>query len=110
MMRESTSPFTESRRSSRASPSMKSSSSGCTVYLGEQLTQTVTGAKHAHLQRRHPDARDLRHLLVAQVFDILHQKRFPLFRPQPLHGAIDFFTPRLSLRRMLLGRTEKGKI
>ena len=57
------------------------------MHLLQQLTKTIACAQHAHLERRNPDARHLRHLLVTQVLDVLHQKRFPLIRPDKWSAA-----------------------
>src|SRR3954468_2641310 len=78
MMRESTAPPTGSLRSSRRRLSMNGSRSGSTVDLLQELAQSIAGAQHAHLERRNADARQLRHLLVAQILHVLHQKSFPL--------------------------------
>src|SRR3954467_4299407 len=107
MMRESTSPPTGSFRSSRRRFSMNGSRSGSTMHFLQQFTEPVAGAQHAHLERRYSDAGQLRHLLVTQVLDILHQKRFALVRPELLHGAIDLFTPRVTIRRVLLRRAQQ---
>src|SRR4029077_13183036 len=74
----------------------------------QQLTKSVAGAHHPHLQRRNTDSRELRHFIVAHVFDVLQQKRFSLLGTQMLQGAIDFFTPRSALRRVILRRLENS--
>ena len=77
------------------------------MHFLQQFTEPVAGTQHAHLERRYSNARQLRHLLVTQVFDVFHQKRFPLIWTELLHGAIDFLAPSIALRWMLLGRAEQ---
>src|SRR6185437_2351599 len=48
------------------------------VRLLEQYLEARTRALHPHLERRNPVARDVGHLLVAQLFDVLHQKSLAL--------------------------------
>src|ERR1700759_2295037 len=55
-------------RSSRAMSFILGSYSSRTMHLTQQLTETITGAHDSHLERRHSDSRELRHLVVTQVF------------------------------------------
>src|SRR5215831_7427307 len=85
-------------------------SSSDTVHLTQQLAQAFAGAHYPHLERRNPDACELRHLVVAQLLYILQQEGFALVGPQLLQSAIDFFAPRGSLGRMILRRTEQRRL
>src|SRR5581483_7312769 len=82
-------------------------SSSRTVHLAQQLAEPLAGAHHAHLERRYTNSRELRHLLVSQILDVLQQKRFPLLQTQPLQRSIDLFAPGGLLGGMLLRRIEK---
>src|SRR5689334_4794920 len=55
----------------------------------EKDLQPITRSLHAHLERRYPDARDLRHLVVAQLLHVLEQKRLAVRRLETSDGAID---------------------
>src|SRR6185436_8446346 len=67
----------------RSSPAIRSilrSSLSDIVHLAQQLTEAVAGAHDTHLQRRHTYTRELRHLVVTQLFHVLQQEGLPLFR------------------------------
>src|SRR5581483_7502524 len=80
-------------RSSRPISRIFRSSSSRTVHLTQQLTESIARTHHAHLQGRNPNPRQLRHFVVAKLFDILQDERFALIRPQLLQRAVDLFAP-----------------
>ena len=78
--------------------------------LTEQLTEAIAGAHDTHLQRRHPNSREPRHLVVTHVFDVLEQKRFSLLRTQTVQRAIDLLAPRRAIGRMIVRRGKQREI
>src|SRR5665213_1615281 len=105
-MRSSSDALTGTRRfSSRAMCSIESRWS-CTLHLTQQLTEPLTGTHDAHLERRHPDPRELRHFVVTHVVNVLQQESFPLFWPNLLKRSIDLFAPRISVGRVFFRRLE----
>src|SRR5687768_14771128 len=78
-----------------------------TVNLPQQNAQPITGAHDSHFQRRDPDTRDLRHLVVPQLLHVLQQERLALVSAQLAKGALDFLAPHRLFSRMLLRRIEQ---
>src|SRR5207253_739861 len=70
-----------------------------TFRLTENDLQLLAVAFHPHLQRRNPRARQLRHLLVLQVLDVLEEERFPVFRGEPAERPADGVVPLGALGR-----------
>src|SRR3712207_4641810 len=81
-------PYTTLFRSSRPSPLVPRRSL-VIVPSSEEIPQPRARALHAHLQGRHADARDLGHLLVAELLDVLEQKRLPLLRVEQPDRPLD---------------------
>src|SRR5688572_25445068 len=105
----------ESKRTGRfnspAMPSMNGSNSWSgTIGLLEDYPQPLAGSLDAHFQRRYANAGQLGYLLVPHLFDVLEQKRFALIVVQLGERALNLFTPRGSLLRMILGRIEQSNL
>src|SRR3954469_13949155 len=69
------------------------------------LSQPITSALDAHIQRRNADTRESRHLFVAHFLDLLQEKRFPQHRVQLMKRSLNklfvFAGPRrTSVRRV----------
>src|SRR5438552_1442882 len=102
----------ESKRTGRlnslANSSMKGSNScSATIGLLKEHTQPLAGTLDAHFQRRYANAGQLGNLLVPHLFHVLQQKRFPLIVVQLFERALNLFTPRRALLRVILRRVEE---
>ena len=53
------------------------------------LPQLLAGTLHPHLERRDPGPRDFRHLLVAQLLDVLQHEGLPVLDRQELERPFD---------------------
>src|SRR5918995_1589653 len=74
---------TRSRPATRSRNSCSGSGMGSGLMtITQQFAETGTGPLHTHLERRFPRPNQLDHLIVAQLFHVLEQKRLALFRHQ----------------------------
>jgi len=58
------------------------------VHLLEQFPEAGARPLHSHLQGRYPIAGDLRHLFIAQLFDVFHEECFALFHVELLQRVL----------------------
>src|SRR5690348_13812775 len=70
--------------------SSRGSVSSNIVHLREQFLEPSAGTFHSHLQRGDAVARDLGHFFVAQLFDMLHEKRLALPRVEVIQRPLHF--------------------
>src|SRR3954469_18873708 len=80
------------------------------VDVTQQLPQPFAGTHDPHLERRHTGARQPRHLVVAELLDVLEQKCFPLLGAQSAQRSFDLFAPGAPLRRVLFGGIVKRDV
>src|SRR5262245_48709508 len=84
----------------RRSDGVTDSSSRIAITL-DQVLQSIARTLNAHLERRDADARDGGHLVVAELLDVLEEKRLALRRIELGHRAFDR-QPQLRIRRRAL--------
>src|SRR5919109_1930303 len=75
------------RRNWSTTRAIRSSSRSNTLRLPENRLQLLAGPLHAHLERRHPRAREPRHFLVVEVLHVLEEERLAVLGREPREGA-----------------------
>ncbi|HEX6809123.1 MAG TPA: hypothetical protein VF118_14140 [Gemmatimonadaceae bacterium] len=69
----------------------------------EESPQQTTRPADSHLERRNAGTRERGHLVVAQLFDVLEQKRFSLVDLDAIERVLDFLEHRGALGWLLDG-------